>query len=937
VADWPEEHVVARDSAVGHQVLRNLAVRARTNAVAFNQFVLRDESTGKRITNAPQHVAWHGLLDKHERLLILAAIESGKHLAVDTPVPTPGGWRTMGDLAAGDVVFGRNGRACRVTWAGPVELDHVTYRLTFDDGASIVASDEHRWVARNLADVGRLSSEKTGRVQRPRRTDPSKLKRPPSQAFLDGLAASAARRKAASRAELSEDGWRVVTTQEMIDAGLTRRSGAKRADGSRYDLYNWRIPLTAPVEYPARAYLVPPYVLGVWLGNGSVGKATVTFNGEDRAVADRCHELLGLPPVSVWPYDKRGSNAVTVTIGGGRRGVRALGLRDKLRQVGVLEDKHVPADYLIGSVEQRRDLLAGLLDTDGSAAGARVEFSSTTQRLAVSVLELARSLGIKATIATERATLNGQDMGPNWRVCFTSHDPVFWSPRKRAMHETGEVSARGARVTYRCVVAIDRVDTVPMRCIAVDPEASPDCTYVAGRDYIVTHNTVQMSVGRTLWNLGRNPNRRVVIVTKTSQLAQKIVRSIGQYIQQSDELHEVFPNLVRSKDVRMPFNLHQLTVERTVFAKDPSVQATGIFGNIHGARIDDLILDDVLDSENTRTQTPRDHLWNWVQATLMGRLTGSARVVVLSNAWHPDDLVHRLSKKPGFALYRFPVYDEQGVVAWPERWTPKRIEQKRMDMGPFEFARALLCQARDDESLRFKREWVDACCARGEGLRPCHSAGDLFDELLERHPDWADQQLAAESARLLGDHAEGPLDRIGIYTGVDLAFSKKAAADLSCIFTIAVMPNGDRRVLEVEAGRWTSPDTIAKVESAAERFGSIVMVESVGAQLGMLDMLSRRSAITVVPYRTGSGVNPSLEFVVEAVAVEMMNKKWIIPTGHDGKQRDRETSEWLSNLFSYDPAAHTPDRIAAMCFARQCAIQHAIQAGSVGARVISPD
>ena len=131
--------------------------------------------------------------------------------------------------------------------------------------------------------------------------------------------------------------------------------------------------------------------------------------------------------------------------------------------------------------------------------------------------------------------------------------------------------------------------------------------------------TQQLSIARALYEIGRNPNLRVVIVSNTTEQAKKIVRSIGQYISKSAELHAVFPGLVKARDKSLPWTSQMLTVERTSMGKDPTIQAVGIHGNITGARIDVLILDDILDYENTRTPGPRDDLWKWILSTLIGR------------------------------------------------------------------------------------------------------------------------------------------------------------------------------------------------------------------------------------------------------------------------------------------------------------------------------
>src|ERR1700704_4072959 len=80
-------------------------------------------------------------------LIIVAARPSmGKALALDTPIATPAGWTTMGEVEVGDEVFDEQGRACRVDHVSPVYTDHDCYQLTFDDGTVIVADGGHEWL-----------------------------------------------------------------------------------------------------------------------------------------------------------------------------------------------------------------------------------------------------------------------------------------------------------------------------------------------------------------------------------------------------------------------------------------------------------------------------------------------------------------------------------------------------------------------------------------------------------------------------------------------------------------------------------------------------------------------------------------------------------------------------------------------------------------------
>jgi hypothetical protein len=79
-------------------------------------------------------------------LIIVAGRQVGKDLAIDTPIPTPNGWKIMADLQVGDKVFDENGDTCDITWVSPIFTDHKCYELTFDDGSKIIAGEDHQWL-----------------------------------------------------------------------------------------------------------------------------------------------------------------------------------------------------------------------------------------------------------------------------------------------------------------------------------------------------------------------------------------------------------------------------------------------------------------------------------------------------------------------------------------------------------------------------------------------------------------------------------------------------------------------------------------------------------------------------------------------------------------------------------------------------------------------
>jgi hypothetical protein len=86
------------------------------------------------------------------------AAGGGKGLALDTPLPTPSGWTTMGDVKVGDVLLGGDGSPCTVIACSPVQ-HRPCYRLEFDDGSEIIADDVHRWLTITYAERVRKSGQ----------------------------------------------------------------------------------------------------------------------------------------------------------------------------------------------------------------------------------------------------------------------------------------------------------------------------------------------------------------------------------------------------------------------------------------------------------------------------------------------------------------------------------------------------------------------------------------------------------------------------------------------------------------------------------------------------------------------------------------------------------------------------------------------------------
>ncbi len=403
--------------------------------------------------------------------------------------------------------------------------------------------------------------------------------------------------------------------------------------------------------------------------------------------------------------------------------------------------------------------------------------------------------------------------------------------------------------------------------------------------------SAQVAVARVLWELGRNPNLRIVVISATEKLAKKLISTVRQYIEKSAELHTVFPDLrARAQKAGQPWSMTALTVERSVISKDPSLQAVGIAGNILGSRIDVLIFDDILTRPNTRTEAKLAETFDWLTGTPLGRLTSGARVWAVTNAWNPHDAMERLVAERGFKGVRFPVLLPDGTPAWPDRFPPKRLRRIRRDLGAVEYARQMLCIARDESEARFKREWIEVGLKRGAG----YSLVNRVD------PD---------------DLPNG----YAIFHGVDLAVSLKTSADLTVFFTILLHPNGDRQVLSIIAGRWSGPDIVERVDDLAARYGGLFIVENNAAQQFILQFAAETTRAQLKAFTTGHNkADPA--FGVESLATELEAGWWIIPSPEDrGDPLPPEVEAWVSEMVGYDPrpGKHTGDRIMSSWFARE--------------------
>lgn len=410
--------------------------------------------------------------------------------------------------------------------------------------------------------------------------------------------------------------------------------------------------------------------------------------------------------------------------------------------------------------------------------------------------------------------------------------------------------------------------------------------------------TQQISVGRLLWLIGTDPERRCAVVSDTADQAEKVLRAIKTHIEENPRVREVFPDLRRSENPADPWHSSAITVQRRTTAKDPTLQVCGAFGSINGARLDVVILDDVCDFENTRTAEQRKKLIDWIDTTLVQRATDGSVFVAVGTPWDTEDALHQLAERPGFGYRRYSaVRNPEATPArweplWPEQWSRERLIERQQNTSKHAFDRKLLTVVRRDATARFQSVWLQGALAAGRGMTMQRKAP-------------------------IGRNGFAPL---ACFTGVDLGVGDSEHDARTVVFTIAIDERGRRIVCEVESGRWTSPEIVERLADTYARFGSKVAVEDNAAQRFLVQFARER--FPVIGMTTGGYNKHHEEFGVESLAVEMRQGLWVVPSGDSGRPQTEAVSMWLREMLEYDPSAHTGDHVMASWIAREVARKH---------------
>lgn len=362
----------------------------------------------------------------------------------------------------------------------------------------------------------------------------------------------------------------VVSTKEMLASGLETTIGQAQ----------WSIHAPQPVQNPETHLSIDPYLLGAWLADGSKRAGELTSDtkaGDLDYVAERFLEK---------GYD--------VTYKSDGKSFYVRGFTGKLRYAGLLSNKHIPEKYFFSSIEQRLELVRGLLDQDGSIdENGSIEFTQSADHEPImrGMVRLLRSLGIvvhEPTRSKAGYTLDGEhhDTRDRLRLTFTTNLPVFALERKRmllpkTLRETQQ---------WMYIKDIRKVEDVPCRCITVE---SPDHTYLVN-DYVPTHNTMAAFSLFLQWSKidardGKGKTPCIYINPKAGNDLEDATRSQGGTVIRLDsdvangtfDPFNVIPNVEEAKEIAVLMMTNILGGDTKM---ESAMTAMLDYGVKHGAR-----------------------------------------------------------------------------------------------------------------------------------------------------------------------------------------------------------------------------------------------------------------------------------------------------------------------------------------------------------------
>jgi predicted phage terminase large subunit-like protein len=362
-----------------------------------------------------------------------------------------------------------------------------------------------------------------------------------------------------------------------------------------------------PIEFPPVNLLIDPYLLGAWLGNGTATNGIINAAEKDSYILKKYSN-------NIKSYTDN-FNRITIP-----------GLSTKLRVLNLINNKHIPHNYLYSSIEQRMELLRGLMDTNGMCGkNGECSFTNKNKHVIAGFKQLLNSLGLpyrKKVFYVNSAFNRNKKCGPYCMISFVPlHDiHIFKLERKQKRIRLGQT-----RANRRYLKKVEPCGKKQVNCISVE-----NGLYLAGKDMIVTHNSTICSIMLPCWTWINMPSARIIGGSHAHELAMDLSRKSRDIIR-SDKFSAVFPKIKIRKD--QDTKSHYInTFGGSRFAVSVGGSVTGMHGHL-------IIIDDPLDPEQAMSEVDLATANRWMTETLPTRKVNKdvTLTILIQQRLHQND------------------------------------------------------------------------------------------------------------------------------------------------------------------------------------------------------------------------------------------------------------------------------------------------------------
>lgn len=396
------------------------------------------------------------------------------------------------------------------------------------------------------------------------------------------------------------------------------------------------------------------------------------------------------------------------------------------------------------------------------------------------------------------------------------------------------------------------------------------------------------TVNYPLWEVCKNSNVRILLVTATQTQSEGFLREITSQLERNEKIREIYGNLI--PEMPDKWTQREIILNRTkTNLKDPTVAATSMGGTILSKRADIIICDDILNKDNTRTADQREKVRQWFFEVLLPVLEPDGRLIVVGTAWNNDDLYQQLLGSSQFdvrAVYDAILDEEKKKTLWEDRWGWDELMALKQVMGSRSFNLAYRNQVTAAEDAVFQAGWLNEAKDRGKQRRLIRSYTS----------------------------SRSDLGNIVKASGIDLAISKSKNSDFTAMAVVARKQDGTKIPLWLSRDKLSPAETRSRIVALHERYQpDIHVVENNAYQESLRRDLADTTDLPIVGYTTGGEKYDEL-IGINSMAVEFENGKWILPYDSEDEYTVRMVDILVDGLLRF-PSGHTEDLVMALWFA----------------------